>query len=157
MMRKGWMLFLLIQMVLGCNSKETHSKKSELKKIQLPVLELVILIPTEHEIVSFENHTIIHFDPDKRYGKSIALKKINTKTPEQEYEHVKKFKKEKRFYYNTSILENPGSSGGKEYCLEGILEIENRLYAIRVSDFRESGKGNPEFCFEYLATIEIIK
>jgi len=54
------------------------------------------------------------------------------------------------YYYTYS---EAGGSGGPEYQLAGILRYKEQQFQILAIEQKEYGKGNPEFCFALLATL----
>ncbi len=160
-MKSIFIVLTMISVLLGCKSKESDfdfkSNTEKLVRLELEELNIRIWVPKKHALVKKENYINVILDPNKRYHKGFTIEKINSDIQKKQYPKYTELENRIRIFYKTSIADNPGSSGGKQYDLKGFFEFRNETFLVTSSQLKEYGEVNDEFCFKYLSSIEELK
>ncbi|WP_103069155.1 hypothetical protein [Aquimarina sediminis] len=152
-------IIIVLSLILSnCTSKrnkfEDELSKEELVTVELEALKLTIMVPQKHFIVKRDSFCSIHIDPNNRYGRYFTIEKPNINVQKKKYSESIDFDNGIKLRYSKFILENPGSSNGKEYYAKGFFRTEQKLFLITCSETKEYTEGDPEFCFKYISTIK---
>lgn len=158
-MKAKLVILLLVLMCSSCIDKKTdftqELSKEHLIRLELETLNISLKVPTEHTVFENNDKTVIDVNPKGRAIRQFSLTKLPPNIQKGNY-------KESCYFTNGAILnyttfKEEGGNGGTEYKLEGILTFEKELFLISATDQKELGKGFPEFCLQYISTIQRLK
>ena len=123
--------------------------------MELYSLGISIEVPENSEAKPVDDG--VHFDlnPDGRTIRRFSLRKANHVELTASFPKSKKLKNGGYISYDLYQSEEAGS-GGTEYELTGVFELEDKTFLIQSIDQQEFSSGKPEHCFKYLATAKVL-